>query len=176
MKKINKVIWLTGLSGAGKSTLAQYLHQELIEQNVQACIIDGDDLRDKYKDLGFSNKDREIQIDRAIRLSIEKLDEGFFVIVALISPFSKMRELARKTIGHQKFIEVYLSTPLNICEDRDIKGLYKKARMGLIKNMTGIDSTYEAPENSEITIDTSHESPKQAAIKILNFLKNNEIN
>lgn len=170
MKTINKVIWLTGLSGAGKSTIAQYLYHELTKRNVEVFIIDGDNLREQYKDLGFSKHDREVQIKRAATLAKEKLDKGFCVIVALISPFRNMRDFARESIGYQKVIEVYINTPLSICEDRDTKGLYKKARLGLVSNMTGIDSVYEIPENCEITIDTSEETPKESSMKILDYI------
>ena len=104
---------------------------------------------------------------RAIDLAKQQFDEGSFVIVALISPFEFIRKIAREAIGQKNFIEVYVSTPLNICEERDTKGLYKKARLGLIKNMTGIDSIYEIPMNSEIEIDTSQDIVEECIVKIL---------
>ena len=104
---------------------------------------------------------------RAIELAKQQFDQDFFVIVALISPFESIRKLARETIGQESFIEVYVNTPLSICEERDTKGLYKKARLGLIKNMTGIDSIFETPVNSEIEIDTSQDTFEECIVKIL---------
>ena len=166
-----KVIWLTGLSGAGKSTLANQLSQALIKEGHRVSILDGDVLRQKLShDLGFSDEDRTEHIRRVIALSKQQIEHGLFVIVALISPFKAMRELARETIGQGQFVEVFVSTPLSVCEERDTKGLYQKARLGLIQNMTGIDSVYEAPTNPEMTIDTSQEAIEQSVLKILNFM------
>ena len=125
---MNKVIWFTGFSGAGKSTLALHLSEKLKEQHHKVSIIDGDQLRQQFNDLGFSNEDRMKQMQRAIELAKQQFDEDLFVIVALISPFASIRSLARETIGNESFLEVYLNTPLSICEERDTKGLYKKAR------------------------------------------------
>jgi adenylyl-sulfate kinase len=167
-----KVIWFTGLSGAGKSTLANQLCHVLKKEGHEVSILDGDDLRQKLShDLGFSDEDRAENMRRVIALSKQQFEAGKFVITALISPFKAMRELARTTIGQEHFIEVYVNTPLSICEERDTKGLYKKARLGLIQQMTGIDSTYEAPTKPEVTIDTSHEAIDQGVLKILNFIK-----
>ena len=166
-----KVIWLTGLSGAGKSTIAIQLAVKLKQLTYKVSIIDGDQLRLQYNDLGFSNEDRIKQMHRAIDLVKQKFNEDMFVIVALISPFESIRKLAREKIGQENFIEVYVNTPLSICEERDVKGLYKKARLGLIKNMTGIDSIYDAPMNPEITIDTSKEETEDSVLKILTFLR-----
>ena len=165
-----KVIWFTGLSGAGKSTLAEYLSQALIKQNYKVSLLDGDQLRQKDNNLGFSDEDRTKHIKRVIELSKEKLDEGFFVIVALISPFKATRTLAKESIGERSFVEVYVNTPLEVCEERDTKGLYKKARAGLIKDMTGIDSNYEVPDNPDITIDTSKQIIEECVLKILKFI------
>jgi adenylyl-sulfate kinase len=166
-----KVIWFTGLSGAGKSTLANQLSQVLVKEGHKVSILDGDVLRQKLSnDLGFSDEDRIEHMRRVIALSKQQLEDGMFVITALISPFKAMRELARQTIGQDKFIEVYVNTPLSVCEERDTKGLYQKARLGLIQQMTGIDSAYEAPTNAEVTIDTSQEAINQSVLKILNFI------
>ena len=168
-----KVLWFTGLSGAGKSTLAQALSGSLIKRGFKVSVLDGDVLRQSIcHDLGFSDEDRIEQMRRVIALSKAQLDEGAFVITALISPFKAMRDLARQTIGQDHFIEVYINTPLVVCEERDTKGLYKKARLGLIQKMTGIDSTYEAPTNPEVTIDTYQETIDQSVLKILNFINN----
>jgi len=126
---MNKVIWFTGFSGAGKSTLALHLSEKLKQQHHKVSIIDGDQLRQQFNDLGFSNEDRIKQMQRAIELSKQQFDQGNFVIVALIAPFTSVRKLARETIGNESFLEVYLNTPFNICEERDTKGLYKKARL-----------------------------------------------
>ncbi len=166
-----KVIWLTGLSGAGKSTIAIQLAVKLKQLTYKVSIIDGDQLRLQYNDIGFSNEDRIKQMHRAIDLAKQQLNEDMFVIVALISPFESIRKLAREIIYEENFIEVYVNTPLSICEERDTKGLYKKARLGLIKNMTGIDSIYDAPMKPEITIDTSKEEIGDSVLKILTFLR-----
>ena len=166
-----KVIWLTGLSGAGKSTIAIQLAVKLKQLTYKVSIIDGDQLRIQYNDLGFSNEDRIKQMHRAIDLAKKQFNEDMFVIVALISPFDSIRKLAREKIYKDNFIEVYINTPLSICEERDTKGLYKKARLGLIKNMTGIDSIYEVPIKPEITIDTSKEEMVDSVLKILTFLR-----
>ena len=167
----NKVIWITGLSGAGKSTLANQLFQALVKKGQKVSILDGDVLRQKLShDLGFSDEDRIEHMRRVIALSKQQLEDGMFVITALISPFKEMRELARQTLGQEQFIEVYVNTPLSVCEERDTKGLYQKARLGLIKQMTGIDSAYEAPTNPEVTIDTSQDEINQSVLKILNFI------
>ena len=169
--KSPKVFWFTGLSGAGKSTLADALFQTLIKDGNKVSILDGDNLRKSIShDLGFSDEDRSEHMRRVIALAKQQLDDDMFVLVALISPFKAMRELARATIGKKNFIEVYVNTPLDICEQRDIKGLYKKARLGLVQQMTGIDSAYEAPTNPEIVIDTSEEKIDQSIIKILSLV------
>jgi len=169
-----KVLWFTGLSGAGKSTLANALSEALMKSGYKVSMLDGDALRQSVcRDLGFSDEDRAEQMRRVIALAKSHLDEGAFVITSLISPFKTMRDLARQTIGQDHFIEVYVNTPLHVCEERDTKGLYKKARLGLINQMTGIDSVYEAPSHPEITIDTSTETIDQSALRLLLFVKNN---
>ena len=169
----HKVIWFTGLSGAGKSTLAQALSETLIKRGHGVSILDGDALRQSISlDLGFSDEDLNEHMRRVIALAKNKLDEGTFVITALISPFQAMRDLARETIGQDRFIEVYVNTPLSVCEERDPKSLYRKARLGLIQQMTGIDSVYEVPTHSEITINTSQENIDQSIARILNIISN----
>lgn len=154
-----QVIWLTGLSGAGKSTIASHLERALIQKNVQTFIIDGDVLRaSSGHDLSFSKEDRSQNVMRAINLAQKKLAQGFTVIVAMISPFKKDRAHARSQFIPFQFKEVYVSTPLSVCENRDPKGLYKKTRDGLILDMTGIHSPYEPPSNPDIIIDTSNQS------------------
>lgn len=146
-----KVIWLTGLPGSGKSTLANALETKLNHLNKHTYILDGDNLRlGLNKDLGFNEKDRAENIRRVAEVARLMMDAGLIVITAFISPFRSERNMARELIGQENFIEVFVDTPLEICEQRDPKGLYKKARAGFLKNMTGIDSPYQAPINPEI--------------------------
>jgi len=146
-----KVIWLTGLSGSGKSTLANMLEASLYDLKKHTYILDGDNLRlGLNKDLGFSEEDRKENIRRVAEVARLMMDAGLIVITAFISPFQSDRKMARDLVGSENFIEVFVDTPLEICEERDPKGLYKKARSGLILNMTGISSTYERPESPEI--------------------------
>jgi adenylyl-sulfate kinase len=166
-----QVIWLTGLSGAGKSTLATYLAEKLREKNIESFIIDGDVLRESFAhDLGFSNEDRSRNVVRAIKLAQEKLQQGLIVIVAMISPFIKDRAHARSQFESSQFKEVYVSTPLYECENRDPKGLYKKTRAGLITDMTGINSPYEEPLKPELIIDTSALNIEESVEKMLRAL------
>ena len=141
-----RVIWLTGLSGSGKSTLANALEQALHQQGRHTYILDGDNIRQGLsKDLGFSDADRVENIRRIAEVAKLMMDAGLIVMTAFISPFRQEREMARELIGAEHFIEVFVDTPLAQCEARDPKGLYKKARAGLIPNMTGINSPYEPP-------------------------------
>lgn len=151
-----RVIWLTGLSGAGKSTLANELERQLHARGKRTYVLDGDNLRQGInKDLGFSDADRAENIRRAAEMARLMLDAGLIVITAFISPFRNEREMARQLIGNDRFIEIFVSTPLDICQQRDPKGLYAKSRSGMIKNLTGVDSPYERPLQADLTIDTS---------------------
>lgn len=151
-----KVIWFTGLSGSGKSTLANALDQALHQAGKHTYILDGDNIRSGLcSDLGFSDADRVENIRRIAEVANLMLDAGLIVITAFISPFRAEREMARELIGADRFTEVYVNTPLAVCESRDPKGLYKKARAGLISNMTGINSAYERPVTADFTVDTS---------------------
>lgn len=148
-----KVIWFTGLSGSGKSTLANALEQELHAQGKRTYILDGDNLRQGLnKDLGFTEADRVENIRRVAEVARLMMDAGLIVLTAFISPYRREREMARELIGAENFVEVYVDTPLEICEQRDVKGLYKKARHGLIPNFTGVNSPYEVPEQPDITL------------------------
>ena len=148
-------IWITGLSGAGKSTLANNLENLFSTKKIHSYILDGDNLRHGLnKDLEFNPHDRSENIRRVAEVSKLMTDAGIVTIVSLISPFRKDRELARKIFGINKFIEIYVETPIEICELRDTKGLYAEARAGRLKNFTGIDSPYEIPNNPEITVNT----------------------
>lgn len=150
------VIWLTGLSGSGKSTLANALEQELAAKGRHTMLLDGDNVRfGLNRDLGFSKEDRVENIRRIAETAKLMNDAGLIVLTSFISPYREDRLAARRIIG-DAFIEVYVSTPLEECEKRDVKGLYQAARKGQIAEFTGITSAYEVPQHPEITIDTSH--------------------
>lgn len=166
--KPNKVIWLTGLSGSGKSTIASLLEEKLHRKGYLTYILDGDNVRHGLNsDLGFSRKDREENIRRVAEVAKLMYDAGITVIVAFISPFRNGREYARSLIGRD-FIEVYVKCPLEVCEARDPKGLYRKARRGEIREFTGIDSPYEEPERPDVVVETSLMSPEECAERIMN--------
>lgn len=142
-----KVIWFTGLSGSGKSTLANALEFELHRRGMRTYTLDGDNIRQGLnKDLGFTDGDRVENIRRIAEVAKLMMDAGIVVMAAFISPFRREREMARALIGRDSFLEVYVNAPLSVCEQRDVKGLYKLARAGKIAHMTGIDSPYEAPD------------------------------
>lgn len=166
-----KVLWLTGLSGAGKTTIANQVAQSLRDTGRACYILDGDNVRKGLcQDLGFSDSDRVENIRRVAEVARLMMDAGLIVIVALISPFRVERDAARNTIGSDRFIEVYIDTPLAVAEQRDVKGLYKKARNGEIENFTGIASPYEIPLTPTLIISTVNESPQQSAAKVLALL------
>jgi bifunctional enzyme CysN/CysC len=161
------VIWFTGLSGSGKSTLANALEIELHRQGKRTYLLDGDNIRQGLnKDLGFSDADRVENIRRIAEVARLMMDAGLIVMTAFISPFRREREMARDLIGAARFIEVFVDTPLSICEARDVKGLYKKARSGQIPNMTGINSPYEAPQTPDCVIDAGTESIESAVTRL----------
>lgn len=166
-----KVIWFTGLSGSGKSTLANALEKELHAQGKRTYIMDGDNVRlGLNKDLGFTDADRVENIRRVAEVARLMMDAGLIVMTAFISPFRAEREMARELIGRDSFIEVFMSTPLEVCEQRDPKGLYKKARSGLLPNMTGINSPYEAPVTPDsvvISADVAVDEATQSIIRLL---------
>jgi adenylylsulfate kinase len=157
-KQLNQkavVIWMTGLSGSGKTTLAENIEKELFGMGYLVQILDGDNLRSGInRNLGFSEPDREENIRRAAEISKLFLDCGIICINCFISPTDKIRKMARDIIGTSDFVEVFLNASLDICEKRDIKGLYREARAGNIRNFTGIDSPYEIPVNADIEIDS----------------------
>ena len=161
-------LWMTGLSGAGKSTLANALEQELNKKGKHTYILDGDNLRHGLNsDLGFSEADRNENVRRAAAAAQLMVDAGLIVIVGLISPFKKERDWARSQFKENQFKEIYISTSLKECEHRDTKGLYQKARRGKVKDFTGIDSPYEPPENSDVTIDTENRTVEECVQIIL---------
>ena len=157
--QIPMCLWMTGLSGAGKSTLANALEQELNKMGKHTYILDGDNLRHGLNsDLGFNEADRNENVRRTAEAAQLMVDAGLIVIVGLISPFKQERDWARSLFKDNQFKEIYISTSLQECEQRDIKGLYKKARKGEVKDFTGIDSPYEPPENPDVIIDTQDKS------------------
>ena len=161
-------LWMTGLSGAGKSTLANALEQELNRKGKHTYILDGDNLRHGLNsDLGFTEADRNENVRRAAEAAQLIVDAGLIVIVGLISPFKKERDWARSLFNDNQFKEIYISTSLQECEERDVKGLYEKARRGEVKDFTGIDSPYEPPENSEVIIDSHNKSVDECVQQIL---------
>jgi bifunctional enzyme CysN/CysC len=158
------VLWFTGLSGAGKSTIANLVEKKLQAMGRHTYLLDGDNIRHGLnKDLGFTEADRVENIRRVSEVARLMVDAGLIVLTAFISPFRSERAMARGLVGEQEFIEIHVDTPLNVAEDRDVKGLYKKARRGEIANFTGISSPYEAPERPELRLDTTQMSAEQAA-------------
>ncbi len=163
-------VWFTGLSGSGKSTLANALDLELFKLNKHSYILDGDNVRHGLnKDLGFSDVDRVENIRRIGEVSKLLGDAGLIVLTAFISPFTADRDLVREMYPEGRFIEVYVKTPLSICEERDPKGLYKKARAGQIPNFTGIDSPYQEPVSPEIVVDNHNQSVEENVQKLIAY-------
>ncbi len=161
------VLWLTGLSGSGKSTIALALERRLFEQGYFAQVLDGDNIRSGINaNLGFSEEDRRENIRRIAEVAKLYLNSGIIVICSFISPTIAIRHLVKAIIGDTDFVEIYINAPLSVCEQRDVKGLYKKARSGEIKNFTGIDAPYEPPLNPTIEIRTDELSVEEAIERI----------
>lgn len=170
------IVWLTGLSASGKSTIANAVEQKLFKLGHHTYLLDGDNVRHGLnKDLGFSDSDRVENIRRIGEMAKLFVDAGLIVLSAFISPFRADRQTVRDLVEKGEFIEIHISTPLSVCEQRDPKGLYKKARKGDIKNFTGIDSVYEAPELPEITLNTAESDIEACADKVIAYLKQNHI-
>jgi len=170
------VLWFTGLSGSGKSTLAHALEEKLFQKNCRTFVLDGDNIRyGLNSNLDFSEAGRTENIRRISEVSKLMMESGLIVMTAFISPFNKDRNEARKLISNDDFIEIYCKASLETCEARDVKGLYKRARTGEIKNYTGIDSPYEVPNNSELIIDTDNQSLEESVSTIFSFLERNGI-
>lgn len=167
-----RILWFTGLSGAGKSTIANLVDIRLHALGRHTYLLDGDNIRlGLNKDLGFSAADRVENIRRIAEVAGLMVDAGLITLVAFISPFRRERAMARQLVAAGEFIEIFIDTPIAVAEARDPKGLYKKARRGELKDFTGIDSPYEAPENPEIRIDTTSVSADAAAAQIIDYLK-----
>jgi len=165
------ILWFTGLSGAGKSTLANAVNQALFERGLSTYVLDGDNVRHGLcKDLGFSDADREENIRRIGEVAKLFLDSGVIVLTAFVSPFRADRDKARALVDDGDFIEVFCSADLGVCEERDTKGLYAKARAGEIKEFTGISSPYEAPESPELSVDTGSAALDACVEQVVNAL------
>ena len=171
-KQKSCVLWLTGLSGSGKSTVANLLEKKLAEHGKHTYLLDGDNVRHGLcGDLTFSDKDRVENIRRIGEVSRLFVDAGIIVLTAFISPFRTERDFCRRLLADGEFVEIFVDTPIEECEKRDPKGLYQKARQGDIKDFTGIDSPYEAPENAEITLAFSGQTAEQSAEQLFDLLK-----
>ena len=165
------MIWFTGLSGSGKSTVAIAVERELHNRGILCRILDGDNIRNGINsNLGFTPEDRQENIRRIAEVSRLFVDTGIVTLAAFISPTHQARQMARDIIGQEDFIEVYISTPLEVCEQRDVKGLYAKARQGLIPNFTGISAPFEAPVAPDLDIDPSKVTLEQAAQSVVQLI------
>lgn len=171
LKQRGKVVWLTGLSGAGKTTIANHLELELYKMGFVTQILDGDIIRSGINNnLGFSVDAREENIRRVAEVSKLFVNCGIICFNSFISPTKEIREKAKQIIGEENFIEVFVNTSLAVCEERDVKGLYKKARAGKIKNFTGIDSPYEKPENPDLILNTDNMTIEESVNKCMEYL------
>jgi adenylylsulfate kinase len=164
------VLWFTGLSGSGKSTIASRVQEELKRRGLQVEYIDGDALRDVFPNTGFTRPEREEHLRRTGYMASRLAAHGVTVVASLVSPYRESREFIRKLC--RDFVEIYVSTPLEECERRDVKGLYARARRGEIRNFTGIDDPYEPPEHPELTLDTCVLSPVECVAKVLERIGN----
>jgi len=166
------ILWFTGLSGAGKSSLAHAVEESLFQKSCRTFVVDGDNVRHGLcVDLSFSDEDRIENIRRIGEMSKLFLDAGVIMLTAFISPFSADRSRVRSLVPHGEFLEIYCDCPLEVCEERDVKGLYKRARTGEIKNFTGISSPYEVPLNPDLVVDTGRLSLDESATKVIEFLQ-----
>jgi len=165
------ILWFTGLSGAGKSTIANMVESKLHLMGRHTYMLDGDNVRHGLnRDLGFTDADRVENIRRVAETAKLFVDAGIIVLVSFISPFRSERQMVRDLMAPGEFVEVFVDTPLEVAEARDVKGLYKKARSGQLKNFTGIDSPYEQPQNAELTVNTVELTPEDAAERIVQYV------
>jgi adenylylsulfate kinase len=165
------VIWFTGLSASGKSTIAHHLEKELFDRGIRSYVLDGDNVRHGINsNLGFSREDRKENLRRIAEVSKLYVDTGIVVLAAFISPYREDRAYVKEVVGAEDFFEIYVQCALDVCEKRDPKGLYKKARAGIIKNYTGIDAPYEEPLNPDLTIDTVELDVESSVNSVLAFL------
>lgn len=172
LKQRGSVVWLTGLSGSGKSTVSRLLEKRLTDAGQVAYVLDGDNVRHGLnKDLSFSPDDRRENIRRIGHVAALFADAGLIVITAFISPYRADRDSARAVAPPGRFVEVFLDVPLAVCEQRDPKGLYEKARAGEISNLTGVSAPYESPESPEIRLDAANQTPQESADHVLHALR-----
>jgi adenylylsulfate kinase len=179
-QKLNKhksvIIWFTGLSGSGKSTLAHAVEEELHQDGCRTFVFDGDNVRHGLcANLGFSENDRHENIRRIGEMAKLFIEAGVIALTAFISPYRADRERVRALVSEDDFIEIYCNSPLEVCEERDVKGLYRKARKGEIKNYTGISSPYEEPEHPDLVLDTANETVEANVEKVLDMLEERHI-
>jgi adenylylsulfate kinase len=166
------ILWFTGLPGSGKSTLAQVLDEKLFVRGIRTFVIDGDNIRTGLnRDLGFSAQDREENIRRIGEVASLFVEAGMIPITAFISPYRKDREFVRSLVDQDEFIEIYVKCPLEVCEQRDVKGHYNMARRGIIKNFTGVDDPYEEPEHPEMVVETERMTVDESVEGIIRFLE-----
>ena len=171
LQQTARVIWFTGLSGSGKSTLARILEVELEAMGYLAHVLDGDNVRTGLcSDLGFSEDDRRENIRRIAEVSKLFIQTGIISLNCFVSPTEELRQMAKQIIGGDDFIEIYVNAPLAVCEDRDVKGLYEKARQGGVKDFTGISAPFEAPVNAGLEVRTDKESEEESARKVLEYI------
>ena len=170
------ILWFTGLSGSGKSTLAHAVEEKLYQHKCRTYVMDGDNVRHGLcGDLGFSAEDRKENIRRIGNVAKLFLDAGTIILTAFISPFREDRETVRNLVLPGDFLEIYCNAPLEVCEQRDVKGIYKKAREGVIKDFTGISSPYEAPVNPELIVNTGKDSLEKCVSQVLDLLKERDV-
>jgi adenylylsulfate kinase len=171
LRQRSKVLWLTGLSGSGKSTIAQHLERRLYNEGFFAQVLDGDNIRSGINNnLGFSHEDRQENIRRIAEIARLYLNSGIITLNSFISPTIAIREMAKTIIGPDDFLEIYINAPIELCEARDVKGLYKKARAGQIKGFTGIDAPYESPQNPFLEIKTDKLSLEESVDQLFNYI------
>lgn len=172
LKQKGKVIWMTGLSGSGKTTIAIALEKMLHEKGFLTQILDGDNIRSGINNnLSFTEEDRIENIRRIAEVSKLFVNCGIITLNCFVSPTEDIRKIARDIIGKENLIEIYINTPFEVCEDRDVKGLYKKARAGEIKNFTGLDAPFEEPKNADLIIKTAEQTIEESAETVLQFIK-----